>query len=430
MLKKILNQSETVKDSSILIGATLVSQLIPIALQPFLRRIFSPEEFGLLAIYFSIVSILCLSASLNYQSTITLPKSEERANNLVLGAIRISFIFSLIIFILLFFTDNFIIQLFHFPIELKRWILFIPLCVFLNSCHLIFTNWLIRKKSYKALAINKISRRAFEGAGQITAPLYFKGNGLLLGNIIGDIFNFLTYLLQFKKSGGKFSASGTTKISEDLKSYIHFPKYSLLPNLLITIAGFLPIFIVNANYSKHITGQYDLSTQMLGLPVALISMSISQILLQKVSYAKNHGLSIAKELLHILRLLVLLACIFVPPLFFFGQEIFSFVFGQEWQLSGAITEKLCISYALMIIVTPLATTFISLEKLKLNAIWQISHFLVLFSLVFIKDIPFHDFILLIMIIELAFYTCYGILTYKIVKEYEEGLKHTENAKID
>ncbi len=428
MFKKILNKSETIKDSSILIGATLVSQIIPIALQPFLRRIYTPAEFGLLAIYFSIVSILCITASFNYQTTITLPKSEERANNLVLGAIRISLFFSVAIFILFYFTDNFIIRIFHFPIELKDWILFIPLCVFLNSCHLIFTNWLIRKKAYKALGINKISRRAFEGAGQISARQFWKGNGLLLGNIIGDIFNFLTYLVQFKKSGGKFVRSGETKIVDDLKSYIHFPKYSLLPNLLITIAGFLPIFIVNANYSKHLTGQYDLCTQMLGLPVALISMSISQVLLQNVSYAKNHGLSIAKELMHIFRLLAILAVIFVPILFFFGEELFAFVFGKEWRLAGNITQKLCISYALMIIVTPLATTFISLERLKINAIWQVSHFLVLLSLVFIKDIAFDDFILLIMSIELAFYLCYGILTYKIVRDYEEGLRNSNSEK--
>ena len=117
MLKKLLGKSDFVKNSSILMGGTLLAQLLPVALQPFLRRIFTPEEFSLFAIYFSIVSILALAASFQYHVTVVLPKEDEDALGLVKGGVVLSVIFSSIILGVVYLFSDPIFEFFNFLTE-------------------------------------------------------------------------------------------------------------------------------------------------------------------------------------------------------------------------------------------------------------------------------------------------------------------------
>ena len=69
LLKKI-KKSEFLSNSLILITGTFIAQLIPIILQPFLRRIFSPSDFGYFAIFTTIVGVLVLGERFNKMMTL------------------------------------------------------------------------------------------------------------------------------------------------------------------------------------------------------------------------------------------------------------------------------------------------------------------------------------------------------------------------
>lgn len=413
-------KSDFFKNASVLIGGTLLAQLLPVILQPFLRRVFSPEEFGLAAVYFSIVAILSVVASMNYHSTIVLPNEDEDANSLVMGSILISFFFSILIFIVIILFSNPIISFFNFPIELKSWVILIPLSVFFNSCHLILGNWLTRKKAFKKFALNKISRRVAEGISHVIFGLIKIPKGLILGTFIGDFTNLITYLLQFKKTGGRLKME-ISKIKFNLKRYIHFPKYSLLPNLLSSISLFIPIIIINSLYDTKITGQFDLSRQILAVPLTLISLSISQVFLQKISESRTNKSSFFKLYKNLLLLLSSLSVLAIVLAYFFSVDLFVFLFGAKWKYAGLITELLILSYAIKFVVSPLAISFIALEELKLNSLWQISYFVGIISLFFFKDINFDTFVKIYITIDIIFYLCYGFLTFYIIKKYEKSL---------
>ncbi len=77
------------KRVSLLIGATAVAQLILILSMPLLTRLYTPEDFGLLAIYSSILAVISVVASLCYESAIPLPKNDETAAHILLLTISI-----------------------------------------------------------------------------------------------------------------------------------------------------------------------------------------------------------------------------------------------------------------------------------------------------------------------------------------------------
>ena len=59
-------KSDVVKNISSMVGATILAQLIGIAILPMLSRIYSPADFGVLAVYTSVVNILTMFTGLRY----------------------------------------------------------------------------------------------------------------------------------------------------------------------------------------------------------------------------------------------------------------------------------------------------------------------------------------------------------------------------
>ena len=70
MLKDNIYKSDFLKYTLVLVSGTVLAQLIPILLQPILRRIYTPEQFGLFAVYSSIFSMLVVVAAGKYETTI------------------------------------------------------------------------------------------------------------------------------------------------------------------------------------------------------------------------------------------------------------------------------------------------------------------------------------------------------------------------
>ena len=92
MIKRLLNKSDFVKNVTTLITGTVLANLIVVALQPLLSRIYSPEEFGTFTIYLSIIGMLAPAGSLKFEGAIVLPESDKKASALTLGSIIISFL--------------------------------------------------------------------------------------------------------------------------------------------------------------------------------------------------------------------------------------------------------------------------------------------------------------------------------------------------
>ena len=72
------------QDALTLTIAPMMSQILGILLTPILTRMYSPDAFGLAALFGSIVMIPSVFATMGYNGAIILPKSNATANNLVL----------------------------------------------------------------------------------------------------------------------------------------------------------------------------------------------------------------------------------------------------------------------------------------------------------------------------------------------------------
>jgi len=281
--------------------------------------------------------------------------------------------------------------------------------------------WLTRKGAFKSIATNKVFRRSFEGIIQSGFGLLSSNIGLILGDILGSFANIISGIYQAKKNGFSIKVISTKKIKSSLKRYRGFPKYQALPAILNTTSILLPVFLINKYFSPETVGFFDLSRQILAVPIAFITASLSQVLLKDYSDKVKKGNPLMRGVLKTSLLLTLGMIPFVVAIVFWGQELFSFVFSSTWKQSGIYSAILVPAFAIQFIVSPLSISFTVLEKLKTLAIWQILYFGSILSLILFKDLSIEKFLLLYTIINLSAYLIYYFLILSICKKYDNSL---------
>lgn len=410
-----------IKNTLTLVLGVGIAQIIAIVFQLITRRLYTPEDFGAYAVYYSFVSILVSIVSLQYSKAIVLPRFKFQSNNLLIGTILIIFVFSVFIFATIIVFPSVWIKLINFPQKYIHWIYFLPFTVFLLASYETLNYWLIRAKAFNASAYNKIIRRTGEGATQV--GIGFTGNsfGILLGDLIGNLVNLLSGIYQIRKHGFRSSDIRYSNIKYILKKYSDFPKYNAVPNLINTISLFFPVLIVNKLYSHSVVGYFDLSRMVLAVPLALITTSLSQVLLQNFSEKRNNNQGLMKPVFKISGLLSLLVLFGIIITEFFAKDIFR-IFGSQYIISGIYTKILVFSYGIKFIVSPLSVLFISLERLKISALWQIAYFCLLTSLFLFRDLEIFDFLKILVAIDLVSYSIYYVLIVMVSKQFDYSLK--------
>jgi len=419
-LKKLFN-TDFFKNSLILIIGTGIAQTIPIAMQLYLRRVYAPEDFGAFSVYMNILGILAIIVTLRYEIAIVLPETNSKAANLL----GLTMGFSLIINFLL----AFVFIVFHYPIirllnlpdKYGVFLYFIPLGVFMFSSYQAINYYLIRIKAFKASSINKISRRVTEGVVQVLFGIAKLPIGLVLADLSGNVANNLSGINQIVKKGGDLRSISVKRMLSVCKEYIHFPKYNLLPAVLDSITLALPIFFINKFFSAKYAGYVDLTKLAIVVPLSLISTAISQVLLQKISERRKANQKILGD---IFRLSIILFTISIAVLLiiqFWSANLFQLVFGEKWALSGQIAKILVFSYTIRFIVSPLSIVFLALEKIKVQAFWQITYFLLIGSLIFFSDFEFQRFLRLFVILEVISYVLYYSIIIKVSRDYDKNI---------
>lgn len=422
MLKLPQLNSEFYKNTFILIIGTVAAQSIPILLQPVLRRMYSPEEFGSLAVYLTLFSMITIAFSLRYESAIVLPKNNIAAANILVFTFLINAAFSiLLLLVIILFRDD-ICRLINFPERDAAYLFFLPIACLSFSLYQSMNYWLIRQKAFRASANNKVVRRSIEGAAQAGAGSLKVPGGLFLGDLAGNLANTLVGIRQVLKNDFKIKYVSPRKIGYIIKRYSDLPKFNLIPTFLSSAAFVMPFLIINKFYSTETVGYLDLSRLVLSIPLAFISVTVSQVFFQQTTEKKNRSLSIKGDLGSILSMLLIIIAVELAVVLLWGPELFGFVFGSGYELSGAYSRILVFGFALNFITSAFSSIFITFEKIRLNSIWQIAYFLAICSLVFFKGLSIHDFLKIYVLIEVIMHSVSLAMIYYIASAHEKNIQ--------
>ena len=82
--------SKFIKNVIIMLTGTVGAQVVLLALSPVITRLYGPEAFGIMGTFNSMINIIVPIAALTYPVAIVLPKSEEKAKDLIFLLINLN----------------------------------------------------------------------------------------------------------------------------------------------------------------------------------------------------------------------------------------------------------------------------------------------------------------------------------------------------
>ncbi len=399
-----------------LMGGTSLAQLIPIALQPLLRRLFEPEVFGAFSLYLTYVSVLVVISCLKWEMAIVIEKEQKKAINITGLALFTSFLINTVVLLAgIIFFDS-LVDVLRFPAEYAWWLLFIPVSAWLLSSYQALNYWLVRRKSFMLISANKIVRRGSEGLVQSGAGFASFAPGMLIGDLIGNMANVVAGVFQSTRKGLSFKKMNFPAMRQVAGEQIDFPKYQALPALLTTFSISLPVIIVNKYFGALELSYFDLSRMVLLVPSALIAVSVSQVLFQNISEKIKNNSRISGLILKTSSVLLILAGGIVLIMFLAGPNLFGLVFDQKYAISGQYSKLLSVAFMSQFIVSPVSITLTALKKLKTMGAWQVLYFLSMLSLLFVNFESMESFIRTFMIVNLAAYLiCWLLAVFHALK---------------
>jgi len=341
---------------------TTIAQAIPIAISPILTRIYTPEDFGILALFMAIVSIFGSISSGRYELAIMLPKKDEDAINIfALGFIIIIFISLFLFFIVLFF-DDYLIKLLDNK-EIGIWLYFVPITVFFIGLFNILNYFNNRKKQYKDIAVATIIKSIVLAVIQLSVGFFKQGaSGLIGGQIISNIFANMRLIKNIIKDKALMARISKVKIIALGKRYKNFPLISLPSNFINVLNQNLVNMLISTVYNIKTLGLYALVQRVMGVPSSLIGSSIGQVFFQQAAKERQESGRAIKTFTSTVIKLVIIAIPMYGILFLIVEDLFLFVFGEKWQIAGEYAKILVPLFFIRFISSTVSTINTVFEK--------------------------------------------------------------------
>jgi len=417
MLRKLKPKSEFSRNILTLMTGTTIAQAIPIAISPILTRIYTPEEFGIFALFLAIYSVLSSLSTGKYESAIILPKKDSDAFHIASLALIINTIVSLLTFIL--------ISIFHNEIlvwisndKLEIWIYFIPVFVFFTGIYNILNSLNLRLEKYRTMSKVQVIRSLTTGSTQLILGFLKVGSsGLIFGQIMSlFVGNYALYKSTKEKINNyKFSIVKVKLLS---KKYIKFPKYSLPANFISSSNQEIFSIVLSILYSTTILGYYHLVKRILALPTKIIGGAIRQVFLREAAKKKNIANKADIVFLKFLQKIIIVSLPIYIILFFVVEDLFVIVFGDNWKEAGEYAKVLLPLFFTSFVVSPLSGIDNIFDKNQIGFLWQIGYFIILviiFMFSYIINISINEFWIIYMSVFIIYYIFLLLLSYKISK---------------
>lgn len=370
MLKKYLGSDFTRNILTLMTGA-VIAQAIPFLASPILTRIYSPEDFGIFALYSAIVTSAVVVSSLRYELSIMLPRKDEDAQSLVFLSGLLTIVISLIVFILVLIFKNPLVKYVDPDLKIFLWI--VPIGLLFSGGFQIMNSFSTRNKLFKVTSGAKVSQSGVSIGSQVALKLLNFGSiGLIMGKVIGDLVSFLfLFAVNLKKNTLSLVNFNRERILENARRFKDFPKFQALSAFLNQLSQNLPALLLTFLYAPEIAGFYALTTRILGASIRLVGLSTREVYYQKASEMYADGKNIFRLYMRTTLGLAKLGIVPFILIGVFAVYIFTFVFGDEWQTSGIYAQIIVFWAFFLFINAPTTTTIYILNLQKFGLKFEI-----------------------------------------------------------
>ena len=371
MIKRLQPKSEFSRNVLTLMTGTTIAQAIPIAISPILTRLYSPEDFGLLALFVALTTTLSSIANGKYEIAIMLPEKDEDAINIAALGLLIALSFSIVLLLPVIFFNTEISESLGSD-SIGFWLYFSPFVVLIMGLYNVLNYLNNRKKLYTDLAKANVYRSTAGAAVQLIVGFLKEGvSGLITGQIVSAVVANAK-LAKNTTLNYKLKNINYKKIKILGKQYIDFPKYTMWATLANSLSQNLVSVFIPIVYSMSTLGLYSLVQRVLGVPASLIGGAIGQVFHQEVSREKELSGAGVKAFNSTIKKLLLIAIPSFLLMYLLIEDVFIIVFGENWQLAGEYARILIPLFFIRFVIGTVSVMNSVFLKNKNGLIFQMS----------------------------------------------------------
>ena len=341
-----------------LVTGTGLAQLIPLAVSPLLTRLYTPHDFGVFALYASLVAVLAVLGSARYELALMLPKDDTDALALVALAMAIVLAASAVVLaaVLLFQAD--LARWLDSP-AVGPWLLLVPVSMLLTGLVNTLTVWANRTSSYRQISISRVLQSASAAAVAVALGWGLSrgsqaGVGLVLGAVVGQALAGASLAWPFwRRWGARLQGVGWQPMRAQALRFREFPAINMPHALLDALQGSGVVALIAALFGPTLLGFHALAQRVVRTPMATLGSAVAQVFQKRAADALHAGGDTRRLVDAVLRRLGA-AAVAVLPLLWFAPELFAFVFGAAWREAGVYAQILTPWLLLNFMLSPLS----------------------------------------------------------------------------
>jgi len=355
IFKRIIPTSDFNRHVTTLIVGQLFVHLISFAALPIITRIYSVEQIGSYSLFMAIFMVLSIVSTGRYDSAIVVEPDEKKSIALWSLSLLISFLFSLILFVLLLiFKEN--LLLFLKTQQLGIYILLLPLAIFLASINRATQFYFNKIEAYRKITQADIIKSGVNSSGGVVLGLLkFLSGGLIVANILSLLISAFYLFFQLPKrfwNAISFSVVALKEVAISYKDYLSY--YSISGVLSALVSNGTPIFIIFF-FTEKTAGYYFMAEKVVSIPLGLVVAAISRVFYQKATllYHENKNeflqliFTIQKRMLFVLIPLLIVLSLAAP--YFFE------LFGDDWRKAGEMIKYFAVLVFFNNLVSPVGS---------------------------------------------------------------------------
>jgi O-antigen/teichoic acid export membrane protein len=357
---------------SVLAGGTAFAQLLIVLASPVVTRLYTPDEFGVYAVYGALVAIISVAAALGYEIAIPLPEEDSDAGNVFVLSLGVVLMIGLLATVVVATSGERLLDLANAEL-LSRYLWIIPVGLVGTGFYRVINYWAVRDREYSRIARTRLSQSIAHAGTQIVLGLLGLGpGGLIIGQVAGQMTGTGSLSRGLRSRWKTIRPDiSLSAVLASARRYWKFPAFTGTGAFLNSGGLYVPAILFASLYSPQIAGWFALSNRIIGLPVALISRSVAQVYLGESTQKLQGSAEGMRRLFHRTAFrLSLLAVLPALAMLLLAPPVFAFAFGEPWRQAGIYVQLLVLMFVARFVVTSLTHTLNIIERQGRQFFWS------------------------------------------------------------
>ena len=361
------------------------ARLVSIAAIPILSRIYTPSDYGVLAVFTSLTTIIAPLLALRYGVALPLPKRDSMAINLLALCLILMLLTSSLFSVSLWIFGEKLLNIMSMETLLPyRWLIII--CFIGTAIYEIMTSWSLRRKAYNYVAKTQFTQSAFGALTKVILGfMSIKPLGLLIGQTIGLAAGSGSLFRRHKDdyiSNIKYISA--RNMMRSMRYYWRYPVFQLPSQLFQNLSMRLPMLFVAARFDPSSTGQFGMAVMSLSIPMNIFGRTLGRAFLaETAAIGRNNPAKIERLTYSVFKRILPISLSIGVTIYFLSPWVFSTFLGNSWQTAGQIGSAMSFYVSTQLLSAPLMNLLSVLSKNGVHLIFNCTQFfLVVFAFIF------------------------------------------------